>query len=117
MRVLVCGGRDFSNSLLLVKALEKYPITHLAHGGAKGADHLAGRWAEAAGIPISVYAAQWDKYGKSAGIRRNFDMLKDFEPNMVVAFPGGTGTAHMVAIAEKAGVTVVKVTGFLSLKP
>jgi UDP-N-acetylmuramoylalanine-D-glutamate ligase len=38
-------------------------------------------------------------------------MLNDHRPDMVVAFPGGRGTANMIALAKSAGVEVIEVGG------
>ncbi|QEA09762.1 GTP-binding domain [Pseudomonas phage Iggy] len=110
-RVLVCGGRQFADwqHLCCVMALvapwcAARPL--LIHGGAPGADTLAGRWAALNGWPCAVVAANWDFYGKAAGSLRNQWMLSMLEPDLVVALPGGVGTAHMVRIARKAGVDV-----------
>lgn len=114
MRVLVCGGRDFSDIALVVAALDalhrKRSIDIIITGGALGADRLGERWAEANGIMWVQYPAQWEVYGKSAGPRRNEQMLREGKPDGVVAFPGGAGTAHMVRIAKAAGVKVWEVS-------
>jgi UDP-N-acetylmuramoylalanine-D-glutamate ligase len=57
---------------------------------------------------MSIYPAKWDLHGKSAGPIRNQQML-DTGVDLVIAFPGGKGTAHMVSIAKKAGVKVVEI--------
>ena len=44
------------------------------------------------------FPADWS--GRSGGIDRNIQMLEDAEPNLIVAFPGGRGTAHMVKLAR-----------------
>lgn len=110
MRVLVCGGRDYQDKDAFDYALTKLnyygDVTEICHGGAKGADALAGVWAAQWNIPCKVYKADWTKHGKSAGPIRNQFMLDDFKPNVVIAFPGGSGTADMVRRARKAGVTV-----------
>jgi hypothetical protein len=112
MKVLVCGGRDFRDKALLDGALSELDnavnITEIIHGGANGADTMAGCWAEQYNIPVTVYKADWSRYGRSAGPRRNEKMLYEGKPDIVLAFPGGRGTAHMVGIAEKAGVKVVR---------
>lgn len=61
------------------------------------------------GIPETAYPADWRRDGKSAGYRRNRRMLSEGRPDLVIAFPGGPGTAHMVEIAEKAGVPVLRI--------
>lgn len=112
-RVLVCGGREFDNWNRLVSAMERngvFPINTVAiiQGGAKGADFLAKTWAKSVGIPVDEYPADWKTHGKAAGGIRNQKMLDEGKPDLVIAFPGGAGTADMVRRAEKAGVPVTK---------
>jgi hypothetical protein len=110
MRVLVCGGRDYADARALNEALDaihrETPITRLIHGAARGADSLAATWAVSRGIPASAFPADWKQDGKAAGFIRNARMLRDGRPELVVAFPGGKGTAHMVKLAKDAGVPV-----------
>lgn len=113
MRLLVCGGRDYTDRARVYRVLsavhEKRPVSLLVSGGAQGADFLGETWAKSQGIPIHVYPAEWARYGNRAGILRNQRMLDAEEIDGVVAFPGGTGTADMVRRAEKAGIRVMKV--------
>jgi len=53
--------------------------------------------------------ANWAGLGRKAGPIRNQEMLDQGRPNMVVAFPGGRGTADMVRRARGAGVEVIEV--------
>jgi hypothetical protein len=57
-------------------------------------------------VPEEPYPADWARDGRGAGFLRNERMLAEAKPHLVVAFPGGRGTAHMVARAEAAGVAV-----------
>jgi hypothetical protein len=109
MRTIVCGGRDFTDADLLNDTLNAFQITVLAEGGARGADALASAWARERSIPVQTYRADWRKYQRAAGPRRNLLMLSDFRPDLVIAFPGGTGTAHCVRTARNLGfpVTVI----------
>ena len=102
MRVLVCGGRDFTGS---VDCLSMIPISILIHGGARGADINADLWAKTRGIHRARVDAIWDFYDKGAGFRRNSAMLL-LQPEYCVAFPGGTGTAMMVKLCRDIGITV-----------
>lgn len=112
MKVLVCGGRDYGDRAHLTQVLDKVHrhrgITILIQGGAKGADLMAAQWARVRHIPVKEYPAQWEKYGKSAGYRRNRQMLQEEQPHVVIAFPGGKGTDNMVELATKAGVKVYR---------
>lgn len=109
-KVLVCGGRDFLNRKGLFGVLNQIhyssPINLIIHGGALGADQMAGSWARKNKIAVKIFPAQWQKYGKSAGYQRNAQMLKEGLPDFVVAFPGGKGTKMMVELAYKAGLIV-----------
>lgn len=110
MRVLVCGGRTYCNKAFFDKAMDEVQIggriSLIIQGGAKGADYLAHLYACKRGIKEEVYNADWYRYKKAAGPIRNKRMLEEGKPDLVVAFPGGDGTAHMVAIARKAGIKV-----------
>ena len=106
MKILVCGGRMYSDAICVDQVLKRIAPTEIICGGATGADELARQWAYAYRIDHHVYYAQWDKYGKAAGPLRNQWMLDDGRPEYVVAFPGGTGTADMMLRAERAGLTV-----------
>lgn len=81
----------------------------IIEGGARGADAAAADFAAVEWLTLEEYPADWDKYGKRAGYIRNAEMLKKGKPDVVVAFPGGSGTEMMVKLAEKAGVEVIKV--------
>lgn len=109
MRVLVCGGRKFDNWKAVHRELHDIGPTVIITGGATGADALAGKWANHNGIPLVTYPALWSR-GRKAGPERNAFMLRDSRPDMVVAFPGGAGTADMVARAKKAGLLVTEFT-------
>lgn len=110
MRVLVTGGRDFNDALTLGSWLggvhKDHGIDVLIEGGAAGADYMARKFAEWAGIAVETYPADWSQ-GKSAGPIRNLQMLEEGRPDLVVAFEGGKGTANMVKQARKAGVRVL----------
>lgn len=115
MKVLVCGSRHFNDYDFLGTSLwrlyqerENFNITEIIHGGARGADTLAGEWAKNHNCPVRVFPADWEKHGKAAGPIRNAQMLKEGQPNLVVAFlaPDSRGTKNMIDQATKAGVPV-----------
>lgn len=106
MKVLITGGRDYDHWAKVhafLDALEaRYGIIEVAQGGAKGADLHAWTWCQLRGIGCKTYPADWSG-GRSAGIDRNVKMHDDFKPNLVVAFEGGRGTAHMTGYASDCG--------------
>jgi hypothetical protein len=67
---------------------------------------MAGEWADVFGVPFRIFPANWKKHGRAAGPMRNQQMLDEGKPDLVIAFPGGSGTADMVRRAKAAGVPV-----------
>lgn len=110
MRVLVCGGRDYVDFKRLSEEMESImPINLVIDGAARGADDLAHKWAREHGVASCRFPAQWGFYGNRAGPIRNTWMLDYGKPDLVLAFPGGRGTANMVGKAREVGVEVRQV--------
>jgi hypothetical protein len=125
MRILVTGGRWFSNRDIVARTLAAQPgDAVLVHGAAKGADTLCASWWTAMGRNVDPHPADWSgpcrptcrkghrrrrsdgtSYCPSAGPYRNQEML-DSGVDLVIAFPGGDGTADMVRRATDAHVPV-----------
>ena len=115
--IIVSGSRNYNNyeefkakmDEALCRLKTKYPIVIL-EGGAKGADALAVRYAKEFGHPYIEFKADWDTWGKRAGMMRNVEMLTyaiDYcERRGLIAFPAkdSIGTRGMISIAEKAKV-------------
>ena len=114
MRVLVCGGREYTDNVWTFSILDgvhaRNTITEIVHGGADGADALGADWARHHEIVAIRVPAKWRSEGRSAGPKRNERMLTDYRPDGVVAFPGGRGTEEMVSRARKAGIPVMIAT-------
>lgn len=110
--ILVAGGRRYFNMSALSEALDRLhaerPVTLVVHGAASGADTLSGRWAKEHGIPCTPYppSRKLDGPGWDWKYRRNARMLHSARPHLVIAFPGGPGTKHMVETAKAAGYQV-----------
>lgn len=109
MKILVCGGRDYKNEEKVFEVLSEYFPFELISGGARGADTLAQNYARVRGLVAHIYYPNWSEHGRVAGIIRNRQMLDKGQPNLVIAFPGGNGTANMIKIAKDAGVEVVEI--------
>jgi hypothetical protein len=112
--VLVCGDRHWTNRISIAKRLKQLPAnTLILHGGARGADMLAGEEATKLGLKVEVFPAEWEKYGQAAGPVRNVKML-DMNPHLVIAFHSdlakSRGTAHTVREARKRQIRVHLVT-------
>jgi hypothetical protein len=77
MKVLVTGDRLWTDRAMIEAELSKFPSgTIIIHGGARGADTIAGEVAQALGFVVRVYYAEWTKHGRKAGPIRNATMLK-----------------------------------------
>ena len=119
VKILICGGRHFDeygafsetvNSVLNELGIHQDQI-ELVSGGCEGTDKMAERYAEENGIPISVFTADWKRYGRAAGPIRNrqmIDQIKDCDRRYVIAFTGDRtkGTRNTIEIAGKNGIEV-----------
>ena len=115
MRLLICGGRNFTDVEYAIPRFHrvhlKTPVTTLICGMAHGGDMIGHAWAKEMGIPTEEYPITkeaWDRHGNAAGPIRNLQMLKQGKPDLVLGLPGGNGTAHMLSIADKAGVEIIE---------
>lgn len=113
IRILICGDRNWGDGEMIEEALKRLPKPPdvVINGGARGADSLARLKAEALGIPVLTYYAQWQTYGRAAGPIRNKQMLDQGKPTHVWAFHDdiehSKGTKDMVTRAREARVPVV----------
>lgn len=112
-KVIVAGGRDFSNYALLKSRLD-YALQNkvsegvtIVSGAARGADSLGERYAKERGYTIDSHPAKWDEFGKSAGYIRNKEMAQSADA--LVAFWDGKsrGTKHMIDLAKQYGLKVI----------
>jgi hypothetical protein len=110
LRVLVCGGRDYTDRAAVYDALDRLHtrrgIAAVIQGMARGADTLAFEWATTHGVQVCSFPAEWNTDGRAAGFLRNRRMIAEGKPDAVVAFPGGAGTADMIRAATGAGLKV-----------
>ena len=110
-RILICGGRSFSShehfhKMIAMVQGQFAPRFCIFEGGANGADRMAQLWAKMNGYPQATMPANWAYYGFGAGTKRNTDMLDFFLPDVVIAMPGGTGTANMVKQSLERGIPI-----------
>lgn len=114
MKAIVCGGRRYTDTVWLFERLDelhaKYKFTLIIVGGAKGVDTLAERWALAREVPVVRVSADWEKHGNQAGPLRNVRML-GWDPDVTIAFPGGTGTADMCRKTAQVNKPVWRIAG------
>lgn len=113
MNVAIVGSRTFYEDAAIHRAIDalfsKYngDVT-IVSGGAQGADSIAEFGARSRGLPIIVHPAEWSKYGKSAGYKRNELIVRDADMLLAFYAPGplSKGTTHSVTIARAKGIPV-----------
>ena len=105
MKLAVIGSRDFDNLNLLGETLSQYKseISLVVSGGSKGADAMAEQWAKDNGVETLIFLPDWAKYGRSAGVVRNHDIIKSCD--LCIAFWDGKskGTASSIRLCKKYG--------------
>ena len=114
MKVLVAGGRDFNDYDHVKSDLDSFNPVVIISGMARGADSLGVKYAKEEGCQLKSFPADWNRHGKSAGYKRNQQMLDEGKPDLVLIYWDGSskGTSHMIDIAKKAGIkTVIKYYG------
>lgn len=85
-------------------AASGFSITEVFSGGAKGADALGELYAIRQSKRLRVFPADWARWGRSAGARRNSTMAE--YAHGLIAMPGGSGTADMILKATARGLFV-----------
>lgn len=117
IKVIIAGTRDFNDYAFLKKNLDYFlqginpnnEEIEIVSGNARGADKLGERYAKEHNLPVKLFPANWDKYGKQAGYLRNQEMAN--YSDVLIAFwdEKSKGTKHMIDIAKKQGLTVIVV--------
>ncbi len=112
-RVIVAGSRHFNDYELFSSVVDKY-LLHIrdeyeliiVSGHCSGADLMGERYAKENGFEVEIFPAEWKKYGKSAGPRRNKQMVD--VADIAIAFPSanGRGTQSMIKYANEKGIPV-----------
>ena len=119
MRVcIICGFRSLADAGLVDDAVTASgwsgTIAAVIHGAAPGVDAAAGRWGDASGLPVEAMPADWHRYGRAAGMRRNAEMATRAaglaqERGMdacciAIPGPGSIGTWGMVELCKHRGI-------------
>ncbi|AYP68354.1 hypothetical protein PQE75_gp125 [Bacillus phage vB_BcoS-136] len=109
-KIIVAGTRDFNNYDLLKRNLihllqnKNLDEVEIVSGGARGADKLGERFAKEHNCGLKIFPADWEKYGKSAGYRRNAEMANYADACVCFWDRKSRGTRHMIDLANKKGI-------------
>lgn len=109
MRLIIAGSRTFDRYGILENAIFESgfkDITSIVSGGAKGADYYGELYAKNNDIPVIIYKADWDKYGPSAGPKRNELMAHNADALIALWDGKSKGTKHMIDYAAKCGLKI-----------
>lgn len=108
MRVIVAGSRGVSDYEKVSGAIASsgFDVSEIVSGGARGVDALGERYAFDHGKPLKVFRAEWEKYGRSAGIKRNVVMARNADALVAVWDGKSRGTKHMIDEAQRVGLMV-----------
>lgn len=102
VRYCVCGSRDFEDADVIRDVLSVLlPGSTVVHGGARGADSMAGAIAKAMGYQVETWPADWSRHGRSAGPIRNMAMIKTCDKLLAFWDGRSSGTAHSIGVARK----------------
>lgn len=105
IKLAIVGSRTFNNQHIFDNVMErledKYNITTIVSGGARGADSMGEAYADRFGLEKLIFPADWKKYGKRAGFLRNVDIIKNCD--ICVAFWDGEshGTKHDIELCKE----------------
>jgi hypothetical protein len=103
MKVIVAGSREITSFKEVSLAIEKsgFEITEIISGTARGVDKLGEGWASLHKVPIKRFPAQWAKYGRGAGFKRNTEMA-EYADALVAVWDGQSkGTKQMISEANR----------------
>ena len=102
MKLAIVGSRDFTDYKRLSRIIDRVrtQITLIVSGGARGADTLAVRYAKEKAIPYLVLPANWDEYGKQAGILRNQTIVDNADAMVAFLAPESKGTKDSIKRAQ-----------------
>lgn len=105
MKVAVIGSRG-----LKINNLEQYlpdGVSEIISGGAKGVDTSAREYALSHGIKLTEFLPEYEKYGRSAPLKRNIQIIE--AADVVVAFWDGSsrGTKYVIDNCSKRNIPVI----------
>ena len=106
MKVIIAGSRELwlsEDEMAQAVADSGYQITEVVSGNARGIDRCGETWGYENDIPVKLFPANWDRYGKAAGVMRNQEMA-DYANALLAIWNGkSAGTRDMIARMRRLG--------------
>jgi hypothetical protein len=108
MRTIIAGSRDMTDYSVVCTAMLDFAeeVTEVVSGEARGVDRLGEKWATMRGIPVKRFPANWDRFGRSAGYKRNTEMARYAEALVAIWDGKSKGTKNMIDEAKRLGLVV-----------
>ncbi len=110
MKIIIAGSRTITDYYIVKNAINvsntAIKATEIVCGMASGVDLLGKRWAEENNIPIKEFPADWERFGKSAGYKRNEEMAEYADALLAIWDKKSRGTKHMIDLARKHGLKI-----------
>ena len=108
LKLAIVGSRTFSDYSLLVETLKTHyfeesglAFNEIVSGGARGADSLAAEFAKVNNIKLTIFWPDWDKFGKSAGFKRNVQIVDYADEVLAFSVDNSKGTGYSIELARK----------------
>lgn len=118
MNIIIAGSRTILNKYIINKAifnginkikpniLKEFNKNIIFSGHANGVDKEGESWAKSFGLPIKIFPAEWEKYGKKAGYIRNKQMIDDADALIAIWDGKSKGTKITIDLATKKGIPI-----------
>jgi hypothetical protein len=112
MKLIITGARTFTDYQMLCQVLapDRHRITQVLTGGARGTEQLGYRWAWKHVVKHQRFRAEWERFGKPAGVRRNHQLAQAGDVLLVCGDGQAPGTAHLIQCMQALGKPVVVVS-------
>ena len=115
MKLIIAGSRTITDKERVFAHIDRViqsaseqgiTITEIVSGGARGIDKLGESYAKTHSIPLMIFPADWNKYGKSAGYIRNKEMAEYADCLLAIWDRKSKGTKHMIDLAGDNNLTI-----------
>ena len=107
-RLIIAGSRDLEETrvrLLIDRELgnASFHLGEIVSGGARGVDNYGEHWARENDVPLTIFRADWQRYGKQSGFIRNREMAVYADRALVIWDGTSHGAANMASVMTAIG--------------
>jgi hypothetical protein len=112
MKLAVVGSRDIVDEELIFNSINSVikdvggDVTIIS-GGARGVDSIAVKWAKDNNVPFIEFRADWNKFGKAAGMIRNKDIIRECDTVLAIWDGKSKGTENSIKLGYSLNKNVV----------